>query len=498
MKESLLQRIRTFITQKRVWIPLLCAICVGGYFLFRTPTVTKNEYTAVVRKTFTTSVQGTGSVSTEQEVTLTALSSGQITSLSVVPGQRVKKGQIIARTDAKDQSIGYEQARNDVSSAQLTLTNSKTNAVLVEKEQNLAVENSLRSLYNAGLALTKVGDYQGVDGPVLSGSYTCTKEGVYTLTSHASNGGISMRFSGIESGGVFLSDIPRPIGECGLFISVPKGVSVAVDGKWDIHIPNKQSSAYISAYNAYQSALQTKEKAVLSAQQTVAINTESVKRAQTSLRSAQQSLADTSVIAPFDGQIGTVSAQLGQQITSGTAIATLITDGKVAEVTLNEVDVAKVSVGQTVQLTFDAIDSLVLAGKVTEIDAIGTATQNVVTFKVRIVFTEDDARVKPGMSVTATIVTKQIDGVLVVPNGVVKKNARGSYVEVRDEQQASKDVTKKIPVTVGDTNDTETYITEGIEEGQQVMVRTITTTGSKTSSQKSSQSSFRVGGPRAQ
>jgi len=497
MNPTLSQRIQSFftkeqLTRKRVWMPVLGAIIIGGYFFFRTPAVTKNEYTTVVRKTFTDSVQGSGTVSTQKQVSLTALSSGQVTAVLVTPGQRVKKGQVVARIDARDQSIALQQARNELASAKLSLASSTTDAALIKKQQNTTVKNSYRSLLNAGIAVTKVGDYQGTDGPTVSGSYTCDKEGSYLLTSYSSTGGISIRTTGLENASVFISDIPRPLGSCGLFLAIPKGTTVTANGTWEIQIPNKQSSAYTEALNNYESAQQSAEKAITDAQQSVDTNTIAVQKAVTSLQSAQYTLDKTAVIAPFDGQIGTVPAQVGQQISSGGAVATLVTDGKVADITLNEVDIAQVVVGQKVALTFDAVDGLTLQGTVGEIDTVGSTTQNVVTFKVRVLFTEDDPRVKSGMTVTATITTKEKENAIVVPSGVVKKNSRGAYVEVKDMAQA-KDVTVKIPVTIGDTTDTETEITEGLNGGEQVLVRTVTTTASTAAASGSKNAGTRTG-----
>ena len=102
----------------------------------------------------------------------------------------------------------------------------------------------------------------------------------------------------------------------------------------------------------------------------------------------------------------------------------LITKQKIAEISLNEVDAAKVKVGQKVTLTFDAIDGLSITGEVSEIDALGTVSQGVVTYGVKIAFDTQDERVKSGMSVSAAIITDVKQNVLLVPNAAVKSNER--------------------------------------------------------------------------
>ena len=70
---------------------------------------------------------------------------------------------------------------------------------------------------------------------------------------------------------------------------------------------------------------------------------------------------------------------------------------------MNEVDAAKISVGNKTTLTFDATEDLTLTGKVAQIDTIGTVEQGVVSYKVKIAFDTQDERIKPGMTANASI-----------------------------------------------------------------------------------------------
>jgi multidrug efflux pump subunit AcrA (membrane-fusion protein) len=162
---------------------------------------------------------------------------------------------------------------------------------------------------------------------------------------------------------------------------------------------------------------------------------------------------------------------------------------QMAEISLNEVDVAKVAIGQKVTLTFDAIEGLSLTGVVSEIDTIGTVTQGVVTYNVKIAFDTQDERVKGGMSVNASIITNVKADTLVVPNSAVKTQGTGHYVEIFDPPIAttsgnqgtvSKVAPHKVQVEIGLANDTSTEITSGLKEGEQVVTKTTTTTAVKT------------------
>jgi HlyD family secretion protein len=205
-----------------------------------------------------------------------------------------------------------------------------------------------------------------------------------------------------------------------------------------------------------------------------------VKQRENALLDAKEKLADYFVRAPFDGVIAKVNANKGDSVSSASVLATLITRQKLAEISLNEVDVAKVKVGQKATLTFDAVPDLTITGQVAEVDAVGTVSQGVVTYTVKISFDTQDDRVKPGMSVSAAIVTEAKPNVLLVPNSAIKSQGDMAYVEIfAGETQAPRRQT----VQIGLSNDTMTEVTNGLKEGDQVVTQTITQTAQSQSQQ---------------
>lgn len=235
------------------------------------------------------------------------------------------------------------------------------------------------------------------------------------------------------------------------------------------------------------------------------ISKNSIEQQKAALADLKAKLADYVIRAPFDGVVADVNVKKGDSASSGTAVATLITHQKIAEISLNEIDAAKVKVGQKVTLTFDAIDSLSIAGQVSEIDTIGTVSQGVVTYSVKIGFDTQDDRVKSGMSVNAGIITDMKQDVLVVPSSAVKSQGGTYYVEMFDvplsqgQGSASQGIASVVPpvqqvVEVGLSDDSQTEITNGLKEGDQVVSRTILPT--QTSSSATSASSLFGGGTR--
>lgn len=488
--KTLIEKIKVTYNRLPKWfkgirgIIVLIVLVVLVLFFTKPSTPVQYEYQTVSSNTFKSTVEGSGRVSTEHEVNLVSLSSGNITSISVKPGALVKKGDIIARINSSDENISLEKAKNEIDSAQNSVEDNKNNLELVTSEQNQLVDNAHRTLLNSSLQARYSGssDSNTYDSPTVSGTYTCDKEGSYKIKTYNSSGGVSAPYSGLENGTLLLNNQEHPIGTCGLFLSV--GVDKKIEGGVDytIEIPNKNASNYNSNYNSYLSVLKSKENNIANAEQNIKTSELSLTQANTSYKSSTIELDNTLVRAPFDGQIGTLSVSLGEYINSGSNIATLVTISKVAEVSLNEVDIASVVVGQKVDLTFDSVSDLTIPGTVSEIDTLGSEDQNVVTYKVKITFDKDDTRIKPGMNVTGNIIIQEKENTLLVPSGSINTEGEKSYVYVLNTE--SKDVNnpnKKVFIETGLANDTETEVISGISIEDKVMVRTLETSTVKPS-----------------
>jgi HlyD family secretion protein len=225
--------------------------------------------------------------------------------------------------------------------------------------------------------------------------------------------------------------------------------------------------------------------------------------AQNKLNDVNAALADYIVTAPFDGVIAKIQTQPWAQASSGGAVVTMITHQMIATVTLNEVDVAKVKETQKATLTFDAIDSLSLTGEVVEVSPLGTVSQGVVSYEVKVAFDSQDDRIKSGMSVSVSIVTEVKADVLAVPNAAVKVQGTQHYVQTIDLPTGIKAGTdglyisaqtpNRVTVEIGTANDTLTEITSGLKEGDQVITSTIKS-GATAAATTQSSSLLRVGG----
>ena len=126
-----------------------------------------------------------------------------------------------------------------------------------------------------------------------------------------------------------------------------------------------------------------------------------------------------------------------------------------------------------------------------EIDSVGTISQGVVNYNVQISFDAGSSDgVKPGMSVNAAIITSVAQDVLEVPNSAIKTQGGASFVQMFDTPPPAPtdglpgfiSVTppRNQPVTVGISDGTSTEIISGLNSGDEIVTKTITSTAKTT------------------
>ncbi|MCX6738323.1 MAG: HlyD family efflux transporter periplasmic adaptor subunit [Candidatus Parcubacteria bacterium] len=297
----------------------------------------------------------------------------------------------------------------------------------------------------------------------------------------------------------------------------------------DTHLSNlntytSKTNSHLSNLLTYKTNIENDKEAIISTDRTIAEKTESlanlkagadaldirtqelaIKQRENTLLDAKEKLSDYFTYAPFEGIVAEINFKKGEPVSSGAVVATLISKQKIAEISLNEVDIAKIKVGQKATLTFDAIDGLSITGEVLEVDTLGTISQGVVSYGVKIGFDTQDDRVRPGMSVSAAVITDVRQDVLMVPNSAVKSSGDISYVEIlpldknnisQIAKSSSGVVSKNSPqqqsVQIGLSNDSFTEILNGLQEGEQVVSQTIS--ANSTAQTQSQSSSFRMPG----
>lgn len=218
-----------------------------------------------------------------------------------------------------------------------------------------------------------------------------------------------------------------------------------------------------------------------------------INQAQNSLSSAWLSYQQTSpvIYAPISGRVSGLSLQEGTVINSGSTSSTTTTTGtKVASILTNaaptininltEIDVPKVHVDDKATITFDTFADKTFTGRVISIDTVGTVSSGVTTYPVTIVLDTAVPNLFSNMAASANIITETKDNVVLVPVSAVQKTNGQSSVRVMSNGQVSSK-----NVEVGLSSDTQTEITSGLNEGEEVVTSAITPTTSTTTQTRS-------------
>ena len=160
---------------------------------------------------------------------------------------------------------------------------------------------------------------------------------------------------------------------------------------------------------------------------------------------------------------------VGSQISSWEpTVATLPDLTKMESVTyINEIDVRKIAVGQPVAISLDSDPDKKLTGKVVAVANVGEERPNsdAKVFEVKIQVAETDTTLRPGMTTANAIETLALQNVLSIPLEAVTTEDNVPYVFKRDGGR-----TVKQEVATGALNDTHVLITDGLAEGDEVLL----------------------------
>jgi HlyD family secretion protein len=487
-------------------------------------------------------VSGSGQISASNEVSVQSKASGPITSVNVKVGQAVRAGQQLAAIDPGDAGLQLQSARlsyndlvtvkptdlqkaqNTVTQDQDALTSSYTSARSTIVSSVITMTNTINTLHDL---LTGSG-YLSNNNPgnyvYISADLTDTQNAFHaadssllkysqesqSITDQTDSGALNTFLSDGYATGQLVADAAKKAQHAAYELHQLKAET---DNQATV-----ATAAYTKASDAANAA-STATVNMLSAQQ-------SIKKAENALAEARSSLGDVKtgpaassvsssavsvrekelaynnffVTAPFAGVVAKVDAKVGDTVSSGAAIATVITKNKIATVSLNEVDAAKVKAGDKVTLTFDAIDGLTIIGTVDEIDLVGTVTSGVVSYSATVTLDIDDSRIQSGMTVNADIITNSAQNVVTVPSSAIKTQGGTSYVLVVDAVPGAATSTTSVtgaavtlstaprmaPVTTGISDNTNTEIASGLTNGETIVVRTTTGTAAAAATTRTS------------
>lgn len=192
-----------------------------------------------------------------------------------------------------------------------------------------------------------------------------------------------------------------------------------------------------------------------------------IKEAEANYQNYQAQFEKTLIRSPIDGIITKFEAKVGEIVSANANIISLISINQFeVDAFIPEADIAKVKIGDVAKTTLDAYGSdVVFETKVIKIEPAETMIEGVATYKTTLQFTQNNERIKSGMTANLDILTNKKENVIAIPGrAIISSNGN----KVARLLQGKKLVDVNITTGVRGS-DGRVEILSGINEGDKVI-----------------------------
>ena len=176
------------------------------------------------------------------------------------------------------------------------------------------------------------------------------------------------------------------------------------------------------------------------------------------------------ITAPIAGTVTAIATQQGETVAARFAVPTFVTIMDLTRLQLeayvDEVDIGRVSVGQSAQFSVDAFPQESFEAKVNAVIPQAKLRDNVVNYTVILAITGGEKEVlRPDMSASVTITTGSEHAVLVLPSRAIQRDSEGrAFVLVEETHRHV-----RRDVSIGEVRGNQVQIRSGLREGDQVV-----------------------------
>ena len=506
------------INVKKIIITILILALIGGgvyYFMNKkgeTPTKGSTLTSAVTRGNINKIIEGTGTVEAMDRYEVTAIGvKGEVLSCTFEEGDRVEKDQILYTIDSSDMTASIEKAVNALEKAEDNYNDALEKikdqtvyapisgtvielSVEVGKDANSGKIATIRNEDKMTLDIKFLSEDAekisvGMDASVkLSGTDT----EIPGKVSYVTTGGFQERRVEItvdNPGAISQGDNATAV----VFLGgeTVAGTSTGTFDYYDEQVVMLETSGEV-VYLGCKKDDRIEEGQVFAKLESKA-NERSLKTAKlsledakTSLKDAREKLDDYIIKAPISGTVTTKNIKAGEKLdnTNSSSAMAIIADlsGRTFQMSIDELDIGNISVGQPVQVTADAFERERFMGVVDKISVEGTSSQGVTSYPVTVLINDEKRdMLTPGMNVTGGIIIQNVENVLRVPVSAIN---RGNVVIAKTKQpeisgegaDAIKsrlnipDGFKAVRVEVGISSDQFVEIKSGLDEGDEVII----------------------------
>jgi len=406
-------------------------------------------------------IEASGTVQPIQSVNISPKASGRLEELYVEQGDRVEKGQAIARMENDQLRARLEQGKSNLAEAQARLAEGKAGARLEEIEQARAsLEQAQARLAEAKARIPE--NIAQIEFQVESAKsrFELAQERLNRNERLLAEGAIAQdRFDEVRNE---YRNAEAALAEARQRLQEARNTDRPEIARLEAEVAQARANLQQLERGTRQEEIDRLEAAVQAS------------RAQ--LQEAQIQYNDSIVEAPFAGVVTQKYATIGAFVTpttsaSSTAAATstsiiALAEGLEVLAKVPEVDVTQLKKGQAVKIIADAFPKEVFEGKVKLIAPEAVVEQNVISFEVRIEMLSGQEKLRSGMNVDVTFLGEELDKTLVIPTvAVVTREGKTGVILVNENEEPAFQ-----PVTLGLTIDNQTQVLDGLESSDRVFI----------------------------
>jgi HlyD family secretion protein len=460
----MVNKIKAFIAkQKRViWITgALALLAIAAYEFLpaqgKNSTGQSTTQTAMVEQgSIKETVEAQGMVSAEPTALLTWESRGIISTYGLKVGDQVKKGDILLGLEDSSKSVEILQAQTTLLAAQAELdkllsADSNYQAALKEVTYQ---EGILKNKYSQRHEFysNEVSD-ERIDA--VRANYNLAQQEVWILEAEYEKARKLdekdpqrvAAYAALQAGTLKRDSLLRAFNQ---ILGTPYGY---------------RAENYFIVYDQ-QVAVVAEARAAYARQLD---NSDEISAARAKVQALQNTINQASIIAPFSGTITKIDAIAGEQVSAGTTSLQLddlsnLTVG----LDISQMEINKIHLGQPAEMTFSAIPNHTYSGTVNEIGEVGTDNDGKILFSVHVALDDADELVKPGFTVTVSIITNQVENALLIPNAAIQYYADGTAYVMSAESLGG---FTAVPIETGARSDAFTELKIGnLKEGDRLAV----------------------------
>jgi HlyD family secretion protein len=474
------------------------------------PSASNQRSTTLENGTLIATVSATGNIQPEADVRLNFQGTGTVAEVKTKIGDRVKKGDLIAKLDTTDLELALLQAQASLEQAQASAKQSQN--ALLSADTAIAQARNQIVIATAGYSKT-IGSVRSADVVAAKASFDAASASFDKLQAGPTREDIAAAEAGVRNAEVALKqaqtayDVAFRFNPAGIgahpaaaqlesatnnynsakaqFDKATKGADTAQLAGARQQIESARANLErtkspvlrfdVEQANAQidQARLQLKNAEVQksNSETQVSLAGIQIKQAELQIKAAERRLAQASLFASADGVISAVNVDVGEASAGQVAPFTLVDDSKYhIDITVDEIDIAKIKLGQDVDVTLDSLPGVQVKGNVERIAPTSTTINGVVSYSVRVlVVPSADTPLRAGMTANAAIVLDKRENVLLAPNWAVRRDRQTAKAYLTFK---TGDTTAEREIKLGLRNDTSSEIQSGAAAGDTVVAPT--------------------------